>query len=113
MDAAPIGQRRRKSQEHQITAGHEGIWKPVVPHRNRDVAGQRGVGDRGQRRNLQGMAFAELAGPVRPQRFYAIKQTFAARELNGVTLSVVEAEHFDACKAFQRPCEASGGILST
>ena len=40
------------------------------------------------------------------------KQIVAARKLDGVTLPVIEAEHFDARKALQRPGEAGGGILS-
>src|ERR1019366_8469132 len=46
------------------------------------------------------------------QGFHAVQQSVAALKLDGVTLPVVEAEHFDARKALQRPCEAGGGILS-
>jgi hypothetical protein len=58
------------------------------------------------------MALAELCSPIRAQRFHAFKQALAARKLDGVTLPVVEAEHFDARKARQRPGQAGGGILS-
>ena len=54
-------------------------------------------------------SFAAQSGA---QRFDAVEQPVAAVEFDGVTLPVVEAEHFDARKALQRPGEAGGGILS-
>ena len=45
------------------------------------------------------------------KRLHAGQQIVAAFELDGVTLAVVEAEHFDARKALQRPGQAGGGIL--
>jgi hypothetical protein len=36
----------------------------------------------------------------------------AALKLDGVTLAIIEAEHFDAGKALQRPGKTGGGILS-
>ena len=48
-------------------------------------------------------AVAGMAGPQTP---------IGTVLLDDVTLSIVEAEHFDARKALQRPGEAGGGILS-
>ena len=111
-DAAPVGQRGGEGQEHQIAAGHEGVGQAVRAHRDRDIARQRGVGDVGQGGNIQRMAVAELFCPIRAQRFHAVEQAVPALQLDGVALPVVEAEHFDAFEALQRPGEAGGGILS-
>src|ERR1700716_3027651 len=111
-DAAPVGQRSRKGQKHQIAAGHEGVGQSVFAHRDRDIARQRGVGDRGQCRNVQGVAVTEFGRPVRPQRFHALQQTVAAIKLDGMTLPVIETEHLDVRKTLQSPCETGGGILS-
>jgi hypothetical protein len=58
------------------------------------------------------VAFAEFCRPIRAQRFYPIQQPVAARKLDGMTLPIIEAEHFDAGKALERPCETGGGVLS-
>ena len=102
-DAAPVGQRRRESQKHQVAAGHERIGQTVRAHRDRNIAGQRGVGDFRQRRNFERVALAELCRPVRPQRFHAGEQIGAAVKLDGVALAVVEAQRFDPRKALRAP----------
>ena len=111
-DAAPVGQRGGEGQEHQVAAGHEGVGQAVGAHGDRDIAGQRGVGDIGQSGNIQRMALAELFCPIRAQRSHAVEQAVPALQLDGVALPVIESEHFDALKALQRPGEAGGGILS-
>src|SRR6266481_7143544 len=58
------------------------------------------------------MVFAQPRRPIRAQRLDAVEQPAAAIEFDGVTLAIVETEHFDARKAPQRPCEAGRGILS-
>ncbi len=110
-DAAPVGQRRGEGQEHQIAAGHEGVGQAVGAHRDRDIAGQRGIGNLRQRRNLQGVAVAEPGRPIRAQRLHAVEQIGAAFEFDGVALAVVEAERFDPRKALQRPGQTGRGIL--
>ncbi len=66
-DAAPVSQCGRERQKHQIAAGHKGVGQAVRAHGDRDIARQCGVGDFGQCRNLQGVAFAELCRPIRAQ----------------------------------------------
>ena len=110
-DAAPIGQRGGKGQEHEVAAGHEGVGQPVGAHFDRHVAGQRGVGDFSQRRNFQRMAFAELCCPVGAQRPDAVQKPVAAGELDRMALAIVETERFDAREPLQRPGEAGRGIL--
>src|ERR1700736_4556671 len=58
------------------------------------------------------MAFTKPGCPVSIQRPHAIEQPSAAIKFDDVTLPVAETQHFDACKALQRPCEAGGGVLS-
>lgn len=111
-DAAPVGQSCGKGQEHQIAAGHKRIGQAVGAHRNRDVAGQRRLGHRGQCRDRQRMAFAEFGGPIGTQALDAVEQARAAVELDGVALAVVEAQRLHARKAVQRPGKAGGGILT-
>ena len=102
---------RCEGQKHQVAAGHEGVGQAILAHFDRDVAGQRGVGNLRQRRDFQRVALAELCRPIRPQRFDARQQPVAAGKFDGVALAVAEAEHFDAGKALQRPGQAGGGIL--
>ena len=66
-DAAPVGQRRGEGEKHQIAAGHERVGQAIRAHRDRDIAGQRGIGNFGQRWYLQRMALAKPLSPLRPQ----------------------------------------------
>jgi hypothetical protein len=70
-DAAPVRQRRREGEKHQIAAGHERIGQAILAHGDGDIARQRSIGNLGQRRNLQRMALANLRHPVRPQGLHA------------------------------------------
>jgi len=111
-DTAPVGERRGEGEEHQIAPGHERIGQAVLTHLDRDIAGQRGIGNLRQRRNLQRMTLTELFGPIRPQRFDARQQTVTAFQFDRMPLAVAEAEHFDACEPLQGPGKAGRGILS-
>jgi hypothetical protein len=95
-----------------LRPGHEGVGQAVGAQRDRDVAGQRGIGDFRQRRNLQRVALAELSCPIRAQRSDPVEQPVAARKLNGVALAVIKPERLDARETRQRPDEAGRGILS-
>ena len=61
---------------------------------------------------LERRAVAEFRGPVRAQRPHACHEIVAAGKFDGVTLTVIEAQHLDTRKALQGPGEAGGGILS-
>ena len=111
-DAAPVGQRRGKSQEHQIAAGHERVRQAVGAHRDGDVARQRRLGHGRQRRDRQRVALAEPCGPIGTQALDAVEQPVAAGELDGMALAVFETQRLHARKAAERPGEAGGGILA-
>ena len=111
-DAAAVGQRSGEGEKHQIAARHERIGQAVLAHLDRDVTRQRGIGNRGQGRNVQRVAFAQLPRPIRPQGFDPVQQAVAAVKFDGMTLAVAESERFDVRKALQRPGEAGRGILS-
>src|SRR5204862_23210 len=68
-DAAPVRQRRRAGEKHQIAAGHKGVGQAVLAHCNGDIACQRGIGNFGQRRDFERVVLAEFCCPFRPQCF--------------------------------------------
>ena len=51
-DAAPIGERAGEGEEHEIAAGHERGRQPARADLDRDLAGERGLGNRGERIEL-------------------------------------------------------------
>ena len=68
LGAAAIGERAGEGEERQIAAGHEGGRQAVLRHLDGDVAGERGLRDRGERVELDHVVVAEPRRPFRAQR---------------------------------------------
>ena len=110
--AAPVGERAGEGEEDQVAARHEGGRQAVVGHLDRHVAGERGLGDGGERVELDHMVLAEPLRPVAdaaPASCSRIARPH--RQLDRVALAVVEADGLDPRKALERPGQADGGIL--
>ena len=110
--AAPVGQRAGEGEEDEVAAGHEGGRQAVVAHLDRHVAGQRGVGDGGERIELHHMVVAEAAAPIGLESRDFVPNRPAHRKFDRMALAVVEADGLDPGKALQRPGQADGGILA-
>ena len=61
--AAPIGERPREGQENEIAAGNECGGQAGIGDGNRDIAGERGVGQRLQRIEPDQVVVAEPRAP--------------------------------------------------
>src|ERR1039458_1966767 len=109
--AAAIGERAGEAEENQIAAGHETGRQFVVGDLDGGFAGERAVGDGGQRIELYYMVVAQPRLPFRAQRRQRSAQLRPNVELDRMALAVVEADGFHARESFQRPGQADGGIL--
>ena len=108
---APVGQRRGEGQEDQVAAGHERVGQALRVHLDRDVAGQRGVGNRARARR------GRAHGPAQPAAHSGLIAASARAErarcieFDAMALAIVEADRLDVLETLQRPGQAGGGIL--
>ena len=82
----------------EVAAGHEGGRQAVAAHLDRHVAGQRRVGDGGERveRTTWSSPRRSAQSGLSAARLSRIGG--AHRKLDGVALAVVEADRFDRAK---------------
>ena len=112
LDSAPVGERSRECQEHEIAPGNEAGRQPAFTDFDRHLARERGIRDCGKRIELERMVLAKQVRPFRPQSDQTLADLSPHVELDPMTLAVVEADGLRACEAFQRPGQANRGILS-
>src|SRR5262249_35416487 len=60
--SAPIAERAREGEENEIAAGHERRRQPALADLDGDVARERGVGDLGERAEVNEVILAEPFG---------------------------------------------------
>src|SRR5690606_15724138 len=111
--SATVGDRRGQRQEQQIAARHEGIGQPGLADRDHAVAGQRGLADLAQHREVEQVVGAEAPGPLRKAGRDRLAQRFATLEFDRMALAVGETDRLDLAEAGQGPGKTGGRVLSS
>ena len=95
----------------RLRPGTKVVGRPLSAVSIARVAGERGVGNGGERVELDQVVVAEPRPPVGIERRQVLADARAQFELDGMALAVVEADGLHAGEARQRPGQADGGIL--
>ena len=111
LGAAPIGERAGEAEEDRLRPGHEGGRQAALRDLDRDVAGERGVGDRRERVEPTTWSSPSRAAQSASSAAMRLAHARPHVELDPVPLAVVEADGLDAREALERPGQAHGGIL--
>ena len=108
---AAIGDRRREGQKEEVAAGHEGIGQPVVPHRDLDVAGERGFAHLSQHADVEKVILAEPGPPRWKVLSDGVEDAGPDVELHAMSLAIIEADRLHAFEAVERPGQAGRRVL--
>ena len=113
-DALAPGQRRRRREENEVAARHEGVGNALLVEGNLHVAGHGGFPDLVEEPEREDGVLPEPGGPLSGKiavGAHRVEHVPAAFHFDVMALAVVETDRQHAGKAVQGPAEAGCGVL--